>query len=216
MKKMTKKIASLFLLVLLVGMCSISVNADENAGFDQYISRALKYPDTILVKSRTGIDVTQEFLTVYYTEGIDAAHLYAIENECCIQYSEAKISNLLPRGIRQPVSVVEYFYRLSYDTTGKYRKEWQTQLAGTYYQDIGTGQITGATSPSLTLSYTNFGAAFSPYMNGVRTNYSINTATNKVTFTGTYHMYATLNFSVGDLPLGFTLDFGSYQDVMTR
>lgn len=210
---MKNRFLSVLLIVFfLLGSMNV-VAADEFSYFDGYVTAAMSHLDTLYVTTGEGADITDEFIFIIQNYGLDQAHRFAIQSDCCIAYQEiVDSSDVMPYALSQSASVTNYFYHLQKDTTGKFQKEWQTKLSGTYWYDIASDQIKSANSPILTLAYTNFGAAFSPYMDSVSTSYNINKSSNTVTFSGTYHMYATLGISIGDFPVGFTFDFSSHRD----
>lgn len=210
---MKNKVFPIMLIMMLI-LSSLNVAAfNDESHFDDYVILAMSHQDSFSVISGDGMDVTDDFLNIVSTSGLNQAHEFALQNDCCITYQEiAECSDLMPYALSQSASVTQYFYHLQKDTKGKYQKEWQTKLSGTYRYDRASGEIKGASAPSILLSYTNFGAAFSPYMDSVNTYYRINTNTNTVSFYGSYHMYATLGLSIGDFPVGFTFDFSAHTD----
>lgn len=171
-------------------------------------------------------DITQQFIDFaheLYLEG-DYKNIqsYIYENDLSISYtvitdidvisgqdgeSDFLTTDSTTMNIRSK-NVSESFYKLATDTKDKFTKEWVVTLSGSYSYDSSTYRVTHTNSPVLRLTTANFGAAFSPYLQSITTSSSHSGST--ATFRTSYTMMATLGVSIGDLPLGFTLNFGSH------
>ena len=149
---------------------------------------------------------------MYDSKGINEVYDYLRSNSGAVGYDEI-LTAPPTRAVDETKTVYNYQYVLETDTKGRYTKEWQTKLVGTIYMNGNTGLIKRAGTPTIYLTYTNFGASFSPYMSSVSTHSS--STSSYATFSATYHMYATLSISIGDLPLGYTLDFKQHTHSFT-
>jgi len=215
MKKLLQRI-SVFILIFVLFSNSMDVFAEEKSLFEEIVMEAAKYEDTMQVISENGADITGEFITIYINQGADIAKEYLAKNNGYITYQKIEDSSGIALwSMTRSKSVTQTFYHIKTSTKGGFTKEWLTKMTGSFSYDLATDEIISASSPTLSLEVADFGAAFSPYINSVRTSASINKTTNKVTYTGSYHMYATLGVSIGDLPLGLNLDFGSHTETMT-
>ncbi|MGE7603165.1 hypothetical protein ACQKL5_11730 [Peribacillus sp. NPDC097675] len=132
-----------------------------------------------------------------------------------LQVSYNRSEDVIPqtRGTIRGMSVSNHFYHLAKSTKGAFQKEWVTLLSGNFSYDSSTMQVTSVSGPRITLDSANFGAAFSPYMDGILTSNSKSGA--GATFSANYTMKATLGASIGDFPIGFNFNFGNHTDKWT-
>lgn len=184
------------------------LEADYTEQFSQFIENALKNIDSFNVYTQDNIDVTTQFLQIYYNGGIDKAHTFARQNECTLNYQTVEEINPNSRTTIKSRNVYDTFYTLETCTDGTYTKEWLMKLTGIYSYNADTGAITSARNPTLSIDVAEFGAAWLAYMNNVSTSYSI-ISTNTIKFTGKYHMYGTCSPPGLDGAF-FTKDFKSH------
>lgn len=188
------------------------VSAEEsNSKFHNFFESAV-LSDSFYANDEYGNDITEQVKMMYDSKGINEVYDYLRSNSGAVGYDEI-LTAPPTRAVDETKTVYNYQYVLETDTKGRYTKEWQTKLVGTIYMNGNTGLIKRAGTPTIYLTYTNFGASFSPYMSSVSTHSS--STSSYATFSATYHMYATLSISIGDLPLGYTLDFKQHTHSFT-
>lgn len=217
LRLIVKKICMFLLSTLLLFSTFLKVNAveedspkDITTTFHTFVEKAV-LNETLYAEDENGNDITQFVIDSISEKGIDYIYDYFKNNSGTIGYIET--TSIKTRAIDETKNVTNYAYCIETDTTGKFTKEWQTKLIGTIYMDGNTGLIKRASTPTLYLSFANFGASFSPYLNSVKTSSSC--TSSYATFSATYHMYATLNLSIGSLPIGYDLDFKTHTHKFT-
>jgi hypothetical protein len=109
--------------------------------------------------------------------------------------------------------VSKRFYHIATDTKGKFTKDWVVTLSGSFSYNTSTYNVTSVTGPRISLTTANFGAMFSPALENVLTSNSRSGRTAR--FSANYTMRATFGLSVGDLPIGFKYNFGTFTDTFS-
>ncbi|MBP1968373.1 transcriptional regulator of heat shock response [Virgibacillus natechei] len=106
--------------------------------------------------------------------------------------------------------IEQSFYHLETESTlNRFTDEWVTTLSGSYLYDTITREKFGVAGPQVNFD-ASFGALFSPSINNVVGGNSI--INNNVQLSARYDVTADIGFSVGDLPLGFPLNYGNHTD----
>lgn len=183
-------------------------NGDSTSStqFDDFFNIAIQY-DTFHAEDKFRNDISDFVKNMIVPKGSKEVYEYFKSYSGSFGYVKSEIDHTT-RAVDEMKNVTDSKYIIATDTKGKYRKEWRTRLVGTIYMDGNTGLIKRTSSPTLSLEWGNFGAMFSPYINSVTTSSSH--TQSYATFRANYHMYATLGVSIGDLPIGYTLDFNSH------
>lgn len=214
-------------LVLLMAFSSLSTSvtyaeksSDVSSLFSDFIDNAFNNLRGLRVIDSNGVDITEDFIdkasNYSSSKNYKAIHKLISKQDLSVSYrvieskevSDDDAVHML--GFYETVTVKDYFYHLETESTGKYTKEWQTSLTGTYTYNVNTHEIYSSQSPVLTLESASFGYGFSPYMSNISTDDSIRSTSVK--FSGSYTMNATLSVALGGLPLGFHFDFGRHTD----
>lgn len=218
---MKRKLFSLMLCLIMVASCSLGVFAaapteaelKESSILDEMLVNMEEKYDFVEVYDENGSDCTEAFERIYFSEGKEAAINFIRSNNYIVHLREhVKDTNANTRADTISKSVTDYFVHQGTSNVGGFTKEWAIRLAGSFWYDRATGEIKSANSPNLSIYHASFGASFTPWIDNVRTSSSINTGTNTVTFVGTHTMHATLSASIGSLPIGFNMSFGTYTD----
>lgn len=217
MKKLFSYLLSIILTVgLICNPCNAQESSDESsegALLEKMMSDTEKY-ESIRVYDSIGNDYTEKFFDVYTINGIKTAYEFISNQNCTIQFRMVEDNDntniISPNAVTQSKTVSDIFYHIG--TGSGFTKEWAVILKGTFWYNVATDAITSASAPQLSIYHAGFGTAFSPYLGDVGTDKRVNSSTNTVTFTATHTMYATLTVSIGQLPLGRTINFGSYTD----
>lgn len=201
--------------------------------FTNFINEAFSDLNGLTVQDSMGNDITEEFIesvSNYYSlkdfksiqDLIVSQDLsVSITQSTYLTNKDANKLNLeenalkgieLNAGIRGE-NVSKMFYHLETDESGTFTKEWATTLSGSFSYDTSTYRVTNISGPRVSLTVANFGTMFSPSIENVLGDNSY--SGRSATFSANYDMKAVLGISFGDLPLGFTLDFGRHTDRFT-
>ena len=182
--------------------------------FETFITKCFNDLTGFYVLDSNENNITTEFVEYigeYYNNG-DYEFILNVILENDLQLSYRAINSTESQKTRafytEPVS--EEFYHLEYDSTGTFKKEWLTKLTAYITYNVATGDISSVSTPTLSLEVANFGSAFSPYLNNVKTSKS--NKTSYAQLRGSYKMYADIGVSIGKFDAGATLDFGSHSD----
>ncbi|MGD0032160.1 hypothetical protein SLT67_12420 [Paenibacillus illinoisensis] len=231
-----KKFVSLVITLTLVLSCSAITSASANVSeennetseisslFTNFIDNAYENTEDLTVKDLSGSIVTDRFIEV--TSGSYEAADYRtiqnliIENNWFLSYREhTPLDNLNESGLQvnatsdiRGENVSERFYHIAKDSKDKFTKEWVVTLSGDFSYNTSTFKVTSVSGPKVSLTTANFGAMFSPALEDIYTYNSSSGST--ATFNARYKMRAVLGLSIGDLPLGYNLDFGTHTDTM--
>lgn len=231
-----KKFLSLVITLTLVLSCttinSASANVTEESNenseisslFTNFIDTAFENTEDFTVKDLEGSVVTDRFIEVT-SEPYEAADYRTIqniiiENNWFLSYREhTPLDNLKESGLEVNAlsnirgdNVSERFYHIAKDSRDKFTKEWVVTLSGNFSYNTSTFKVTSVSGPKISLTTANFGAMFSPALEDIYTYNSSSGST--ATFNARYKMRAVLGLSIGDLPLGVNLDFGTHTDTM--
>jgi hypothetical protein len=190
--------------------------------FIDYIDTAFNDINGFTVKDLSGLDITDEFIikanAPYKTGDYRSIQNIIIEENLSLSYREnTPIDNLNESGLEvnalsdiRGENVSEKFYHIAKDTKDKFTKEWVVTLSGNFSYNTSTFKVTAVSGPKVSLTTANFGAMFAPALEDIYTYNSSSGST--ATFNARYKMRAVLGLSIGDLPLGFNLDFGTHTD----
>lgn len=187
--------------------------------FVNFIGDAFNDLDHFTVNDSNGLDITKEFIEsttgLYNNQKYKEIRQIVLERNLSLAYSEATplssfdLNRVSLTAVRSD-SVSKQFYHIAQEKTGRYTKEWIVTLTGNISYDTSTYKITAVNSPTISLTKADFGALFAPALENVSTNGTHSGST--AIFSANYQMRALLGVSVGSLPLGFNLDFGTYYD----
>lgn len=201
--------------------------------FSNFIDKAFSDVDELLVLDSKGLDITDEFIgvaSVHYNASNYQKIQDIIKNQD-LSISHGKSSYMDDAEVNEYIDNTEInkdisgnndlsfvlgkndsreFYHIATDTTGRFTKEWVVTLSGSYLYDTILRRSYGVQGPTVNLTTANFGASFSPYMENITTSDS--TSNSVVTFSANYTMMADLSIPIGDIPIGVSFDFGSYND----
>lgn len=176
--------------------------------------------DEVQVLDINGVDVTKDFIdetsNYYYLKDYETIQNLIINKKLLVSYkqiipekdynSDSQIMSIKTQTAKKT------FYHNEWDLKHKFKKEWTTTLTGKYSYNFNTRRIVSASSPTISFN-TNFGAAFVPNINNIRTNYSLSSSGTRLTFTGSYNMNATLGIPIGNYGVGYPIHFGNFRDV---
>jgi hypothetical protein len=185
------------------------------------MDKAYENLDGLTVLNSDGVDITKEFInnaTKYYDVKDYKSIQDMIGNEdlsISITKREAIPGQLLGSkavalGTIRGDNVSKIFYHLEWDKSkGQYKKEWETQVSGSFSYDDKTFQITSVGIPKVNIYASGFGAGWSPYLADVVNSSSKSGMT--ATFKSSYNMRAT------SLIANLTTDWnwGNYTDSFT-
>lgn len=231
-----RKFFSLVLTLTLVLSCttinSASANVKEENNeeseisnlFTNFIDTALENTEDFTVKDLEGAVVTDRFIELtaepYAAADYRKIQNIILENNWFLSYREhTPLDNMKELGLEvnalsniRGENVSERFYHIAKDTRDKFTKEWVVTLSGNFSYNTSTFKVTSVSGPKVSLTTANFGAMFSPALEDIYTYNSSSGST--ATFNARYKMRAVLGLSIGDLPLGINLDFGTHTDTM--
>ncbi|KOO47168.1 hypothetical protein [Priestia koreensis] len=230
-----KRLISFLVLILGFGYiftpsaaASVVKDSDEEVSkvFTDFIDQAYNNLDGLTVLDSKGYDMTQGFINYasqYYSINDYKSIQDKIVNDdlsisvtnqtemSAKQYKELGIKSLV--GIKGE-NVSKIFYHRATDATKTFTKEWTVTLTGSFsYQTSPPFNVTSVSGPRVTLSNANFGAMFSPALEGLFTRNSH--SSTSATFYTNYSMRAVLGVSVGSLPIGLNCNFGSHTDTFS-
>lgn len=193
--------------------------------FINFMDNAYDNLDGLTVLNSDGVDITKEFIknaTKYYDVKDYKSIQDMIGNEnLSISTTKREVipSQLLGTravalGTIRGDNVSKIFYHNEYDKSkGKYKKEWETQVSGSFSYDDQTFQITSVGTPKISIFAHGFGAGWSPYLAEVSTSSSKSGMT--ATFKASYNMRASTSIPLLDYPLIRDWDWGNYTDSFT-
>lgn len=209
----------------------VSTLNEVSKDFTKFIDDAFYNLSSLTVLDSAESDVTDEFVTTVtpYFNSNDYKSIQDVIVEQNLSVSIQKIEDTkLPikhnflnenseldfemASIRSQ-NVSEYFYHLENATTGGLQKEWFTNLTGSFSYDDSTYKVTYVYGPVVSFTH-NFGAGFSASMTNVTTSNS--KSGWYANYSATYTMTGSAGFSIGDLPIGFTFNFGRHTDKFTE
>lgn len=188
--------------------------------FFNFINNCFMNLDGVQVIDINGLDVTKNFINetshYYSLKDYEAIQNLIISKKLLVSYekiipeknynSDSQIMSIKTQTVKKT------FYHNEWDLEHKFKKEWTSTLTGKYSYNFNTRRIVSASSPTISFN-TNFGAAFVPSINNIRTNYSLSNSGMRLTFTGSYNMNATLGIPIGDLEIGYPIHFGNFRDI---
>lgn len=117
--------------------------------------------------------------------------------------------------LSQLKNISNSFYQVVRSDDYPHPFEIQYQISGSFHYNPNTGIITDCSDATLKLTHSNAGAMWSVSLNDVSTGSEIASDKYSVTFTAYFGVTATLGISIGDLPIGYTCDYGHYYNSVT-
>lgn len=206
-----------------ISIPTASANENEEEGvselFTNFIEKAYENLDGLNVLDVHNNDVTDHFIAT--TQGLYKNKDYkGIQNVLInegLDLSYDIIKQVKNPGNQRSNLVTEsktsQFYHLKKETTlNRYQKEWTTTLSGSQTFNRDTNKTVSATNPILKVN-ANFGATFSSHVNNISTKSTI--VGNSVKYSASYTMNGTLSIPLGNLPIGYKLNFGKHTNSFT-
>ncbi|MDF0729007.1 hypothetical protein PY093_20575 [Cytobacillus sp. S13-E01] len=194
---MKKKFLSIALCLSIMLLLTSQVSAkkvDESEVsvlFTNFIDSVFDDLSNLNVLDSSGSDITEEFIeeTSDFYDNEDYKSIQNLIKDNDLSVSLIKIDNLNIESISdiRSKTVSKEYYEYATSDRG-YSGEWIVNVTGNYSYNASTYAVTYASTPSISLTATNFGASFSPYMDNVNTSSSYSGST--ATFTATYTMRA--------------------------
>lgn len=188
--------------------------------FFKFINNCFMNLDGVQVIDVNGLDVTKKFINetsnYYSLKDYKTIQNLIVNKNLLVSYKKItpgknRKSDSQIMGIKKQ-TVKKTFYHNKWDLKHKFKKEWTTTLTGKFSYNFNTRRIVSASSPTISFD-TNFGTAFVPSINNIRTNYSLSSSGRRLTFTGSYNMNATLGIPIGNFEIGYPIHFGNFRDI---
>lgn len=161
-----------------------------------------------IVNNRYSDDIKNDLISENYDKVIESLTKYDLV--LLYENKEVDSNKIGIFSVETDVNFDKDYYHLKTDSTGKFKKEWLTNLKGSYREN-SDGTFTASGNPRISVT-ADFGGSFSIKADGYSTGYSYKNDEKELNFYGSYNMDADAVIPIKiaglEFPIGFTFHWG--------